>query len=383
MELINILTTSEYEKWNFYLKQIPYGTQDIFYTPEYYKIYENNGDGKAYCFVLNDSRNTILYPYLLNKINDLGYILNKTYYDIQGAYGYNGVLSSTDDQSFINNFNAAFSEYCIDNDIIAEFTRFNPIIKNELFSKNYLDIKFNRKTVYVDLKDDYSEIYKNFASSVKSNIKKAISNNLSVKIFQNTFPCKMSFIEMYEKTMKRVNSSQYLLFNREYFEDTFRELKVIHFVEFKENIPIASAICLSHNKYLHVHFEASNIEYQQLRPNDLLIDDIIKFGIENEYSILHLGGGRTTNGDDALLRFKKKFSIKNLDFFTGMKIYNEQVYNNVCNQWEEKYPGLTNKYKNYLLKYRYTDEENIFKGNIDLISQSQNCGIKSSEQKIK
>ncbi len=94
MNKILLLNVKESGKWSEYLNRLPKENQDVYYIPEYYKIYENNGDGTTQCFVYDDGFNFALYPFLLNRINDLGYKLDKPYYDIRGAYGYNGVLSS-------------------------------------------------------------------------------------------------------------------------------------------------------------------------------------------------------------------------------------------------------------------------------------------------
>jgi hypothetical protein len=45
----------------------------------------------AKCFVYQKGSNITLYPFLINSVNALGYNLDKEYFDIQGAYGYNGV----------------------------------------------------------------------------------------------------------------------------------------------------------------------------------------------------------------------------------------------------------------------------------------------------
>ncbi len=130
MNRIEVLDISESQKWSNLLKQLPLHLQDIYYTPEYYKVYEIYGDGKALCFVYHYGSNLALYPFFLNRINNLGYDLNESYYHIEGAYGYNGVISSSNDPDFIKNFYEDFNKYCKENNIIAEFTRFHPLFEN-------------------------------------------------------------------------------------------------------------------------------------------------------------------------------------------------------------------------------------------------------------
>ena len=88
---------------------------------------------KAMCFVFRKNEGIALYPFLMNSVNDLGYDLDVTYFDIQGAYGNNGAVTLNDTISFKNEFDMIFKEFCTDSNIIAEFTRFNPILNNHQF----------------------------------------------------------------------------------------------------------------------------------------------------------------------------------------------------------------------------------------------------------
>jgi hypothetical protein len=350
-----ILTLKDREEWWAYLKKLPASMQDAYYTPEYYELYEKNGDGTGLCYVYEDRNGLALYPFLLSRTNKFGYKLESDYFDIFGAYGYNGVLYTCDNSGFIKNFYYEFNNFCELSNIIAEFTRFNPLLKNHNFSSDFLDISYNRKTVCVDLKQNYESIYKNYSRSAKGNIKKAVKNNLTVVAYKNEFPYKMDFIQMYKETMDRVNAQSYVYFNDTYFENSFDNLPVVHFVVFKESIPIASAICLLSKKVIHVHFEVSKTEYQIYRPNNFLFNEIIKFGISEGLEIIHLGGGRSCKQDDSLLRFKMNFSKTTSEFYIGNRIHNQEIYNMVCEQWGIKYPGLVHKYNDKFLKYRFVN----------------------------
>ena len=146
----NVLTLSDKDKWNKYLHKLPINQQDIYFTSEYYELYERNGDGKALCFVFEQDEEIALYPFLINSVNELGYDLDAEYYDIQGAYGYNGVVTSSYKTNFREVFYQEFESYCNDNNIIAEFTRFHPLLGNYKFSETDLNIVFDRKTIFLD-----------------------------------------------------------------------------------------------------------------------------------------------------------------------------------------------------------------------------------------
>lgn len=344
-----ILTLKDNKKWNDFLFKIDSKNKDIYYTPEYYSLYKSLGDGTPFCFVYEKNGDIAMYPFLLNSVNSLGFDLNDEYFDIQGAYGYNGVISSCQNRDFINGFYEKFNNYCEDKNIIAEFTRFHPIIANQNFSKDHLMCSFNRNTVSVDLSRSYFDITNQFNSSCKRAIKKAIKNNLTVKVYHNKYPYKETFIDMYYETMNRLNSKEYLFFNKNYFNNLFDLLNPVHFVVFSNDVPIASSICLTSENYSHYHLGASYSQYLSLRPNNILFSEMIKKANENEYDFLHLGGGNSKEINDSLLRYKKNFSKNTSDFYIGKKIHNDTIYNKVLNQWRHKSERVES---NNLLCYR-------------------------------
>ena len=153
----------------------------------------------------------------MNSINNLGYSLDNEYYDIQGAYGYNGIISSCQNESFINEFYSRFNKYCLENNIVTEFTRFNPILNNYQLSKKYMSVSFNRQTVFVDLTKDISHILSQFSSSTKRSIRKAEKNNLYCTVNGYKPTEEETFKKLYHSTMSRVGASPYLFFSEEYF----------------------------------------------------------------------------------------------------------------------------------------------------------------------
>ena len=110
--MIRIFKTKDAKEWNELLSQLPIEQQDVYFTPEYYGLYEAYGDGEAICFVYQDREKIALYPFMKNSVNKLGYCLDGEYYDIQGAYGYNGVVTNCKDGDFMADFWKAFDAYC-------------------------------------------------------------------------------------------------------------------------------------------------------------------------------------------------------------------------------------------------------------------------------
>ena len=67
-----ILTVKDEVDWDLALKRLPIDQQDIYFTSQYYKLYQQNGDGEARCFIYENDGKILLYPFLINSVNSLG-----------------------------------------------------------------------------------------------------------------------------------------------------------------------------------------------------------------------------------------------------------------------------------------------------------------------
>lgn len=349
-----ILSLSEASKWKEYLEQLPIEQQDIYYTPEYYRLYEDLGDGKACCFVFKKGVDIALYPFLINSVNALGYDLDKQYYDIQGAYGYNGVISSSYETNFIDTFYSRFNSYCNESNIIAEFTRFHPLLKNRFFFSKKTNVIFDRSTVFVDLRNDFRSIFQHFQSTTRKQIRR-IENRygIKLKILKADSQVAEEFYSIYRESMDRVNSTEYLYFNKKYFEQIANLEESFFFMACKEEKPVSAIIAMKYGQYIHGHLGGTTTKYLNLSPSSFLYSEIIRFGKKAGCTHFHVGGGATQSIDDPVLKYKKNFSKENAEFYIGKNIYDLKIYNKIVNQWEKLYPEKIAKYKNHLLKYHF------------------------------
>jgi lipid II:glycine glycyltransferase (peptidoglycan interpeptide bridge formation enzyme) len=95
--------------------------------------------------------------------------------------------------------------------------------------------------------------------------------------------------------------------------------------------------------------------YNNLKGSDYIYYASIIHAAANGIDIINLGGGTSTNKDDSLFRFKKKFSNNYKEVYAGKKTIDAKAYNSIIEQWENRYPHLKEKYKNFFLKYRQTE----------------------------
>ena len=61
--------------------------QDIYFDAKYAGLYQKLGEGEVKKFVFSKNGFTATYSFLMNKVNDLNFVLDKDYYDIQCVYG--------------------------------------------------------------------------------------------------------------------------------------------------------------------------------------------------------------------------------------------------------------------------------------------------------
>ncbi|MBN1252563.1 MAG: GNAT family N-acetyltransferase [Bacteroidales bacterium] len=352
-----IFTIKESKNWHEYINKLPENQQDIYFMPEYYNLYEKYGDGIAKCFAFEFKGEIALYPFLINKVDNELYELDNQYFDIQGAYGYNGVAASTYDEQFINEFYNAFSDFCNQNNIIAEFTRFHPLLKNHEFSKNHLKVIKDRQVVYLKLIKDIDKIWtENYSSNNRNMIRKSKKSNVisSVVTDENSYKV---FYENYLNTMKAVNASEYYYFNEDYVLNFNSFLgKKQKLIEARYNNQVIGGMLLMLNgEFAHYHLSSRDRKFSSLAANNLVLDEAIKIAIESGAEYFHFGGGNSNNSDDPLFKFKANFSKGRADFYIGKKIHNELIYNRICDIWENKYPEKKEKFVNFLLKYKETN----------------------------
>lgn len=349
-----ICTLADRDQWTEKLGKLPICCQDIYYTPEYYEVYQNYGDGLAVCFIYELNDHLALYPFFKNSVNALGYSLDNDCYDIQGVYGYNGMISNSNDPHFLSLFFRAFNEYCIESKIIAEFTRFNPLQKNHELSINNMKVVEDRKTVVLDLLQGYEEIWlKSYSSNNRNMIRKAQKNNVVItqSNHKNDY---IEFYNVYKSTMDNVGSDPYLYFDESYMLDINSILKENHelILAKHEGKIIGGMILLIYKDYAHYHLSARNVDYGKFALNNLLLDYAIKRSIEMNCKKMHFGGGLTSDTKDPLLKFKSNFSKEKADFYIGKKIHALDLYNTVVDIWGSNNDDKKEEYKNIILKYR-------------------------------
>lgn len=330
--MLTIYSLQQSAEWDILVRS--FKEYDTYWLSGYVKAFKIHGDGEPMLFYYSseDTRGIcVVMKRDIAKCKYFSSLINENeYYDFASPYGYGGWLIEGE------NADRLFEEYnnwCNDNNIVSEFVRYHPVIKNHLSAANNYEITELGKTVSLDLTSSET-IWNNITSKNRNMIRKAQKNG--VKIFNGRHPNLFrEFKKIYNSTMNRDSADSYYYFSDSFYESICDDLPYnsqIFFAEYDKKI-IAASIMLMTNKYMNYHLSGSLFEYANLAPTNLLLYEAALWGSANGYKSLYLGGG-VGSGEDNLFKFKKSF-YRNDDlnsFYIGKKIYNNEKYSELVSK---------------------------------------------------
>ncbi len=299
---------------------------DIYFYPEYVYLFELNGDGKATCFVYYESADDlVIYPFLRRSINELSIFrdIPNNLIDITTPYGYGGYLRSSA-QVNMERFYSEFSIYCQQNNIVSEFIRFHPILRNYSYAPITTKMQLWNDTVIIDLAMDNNTLWNNITSICRNKIRKAIKSNITI-VEDEYFNDIDTFYNLYCETMRRLGASDYYYFSKPWFDDMVSLLKdhMVLFHALYQNKIIMSGIFLIGDTIAHYFLSGSIYEMRHLPANNLLLYEAALWAKKRGLKYLHLGGGY--QGNDSLFKFKASFSPLRAPFYIGSVIHNSEL----------------------------------------------------------
>ncbi|WP_051251596.1 GNAT family N-acetyltransferase [Psychrilyobacter atlanticus] len=326
-----IIDINNKKEWQNKYLQLDIEQRDIQYKLEYLEIFSKHENSEPLLFFYENNDGFVYYPFLKRKI------FETEYYDITSQYGYGGPLYKVkgNKTNLLSEFRKKFNIYCDENNIISEFIRFHPMIKNYKgldFDMECINIS---EVIYVDLTKSEEEILKNYKYNNRKSINKAIRAEVETFIDDDI----EKFNSIYVETMERNQALKYYNFGKDFFEFFKTQLKNNSFYYFAKNKfeIISTELVLLSSEYGHSYLGGTDSNYFNLCPNNLLKHGIIKELKRRGVKYFILGGGYKKN--DGIFKYKKSFNEEGvLDFYIGKKIHDIKVYNKLVEEYEENYP---------------------------------------------
>ena len=351
------ILADNFAKWDYLYSLLPDEIKSPFFTSQYYESYLEIEKGAIECFCCYlDENNFLFYPYLRRDINSLGYDLPTKFYDITGAYGYNGPIGKVSEPDFVKYFNVSLKNYLQQSNVVTEFIRYCPIIDNRIFHTytNQIDVLDN---VYIDLSKGIEEIWNNsFEYRVRKTIKKAYEYPLSTQIINGYEINNESLIKMYNiyiDTMQKNLADDYYFFDINFFSRLVEKLEknILLIITYFDMLPISTELILIGPKIAYGFLGGTLKEYYQYKANTYQRWELIKYLFNKGIEKYSLGGSISRN--DNIYKFKKSFA-KNCSnpFYIGTYVHQLDIYEIIQSQWKEKYPDAAKKYANKIQGYR-------------------------------
>jgi len=98
----------------------------------------------------------------------------------------------------------------------------------------------------------------------------------------------------------------------------------------------------------HYHLSANSSISYKINANYALLHNVFQVAQDLGLEYFMLGGGTTSNANDSLFKFKKKFSKDLKPFYISGNVYNKEIYNKYNEIWNSQ----SKEDVKYFLKYR-------------------------------
>ncbi len=327
--MLKVIGLDDEEQWLGAVRA--FENHDVYYLPQYTKAFHLHGDGEPLLFYYEspDTRgvNVAMKRDIAGAPQFSGVLPGGTYFDLATPYGYGGWLLEGDrSEAAVQKLGAAYGAYCRENNIVSEFVRFHPLLRNYDCLVPMYEIIEMGKTVYLDLSSP-AVIDGNIQPRTHNRIRKAQRDGLSVGI-GNSPEIFAQFTELYTVTMARNQAQPYYFFGHDFFDCVCREMpdNAMIFYTACGNEMAAMELVLYGNGRMHSHLQGSKRECQHLSPVPLLIYTEAMWGCDNGIREFHLGGGLGST-EDNIYQFKSNFNrFADTRFHTGRKIFDGEKY---------------------------------------------------------
>lgn len=324
MSCIVEIRISEKQHWNDTVKSIK--DYDVFYLNEYIDAFMREDESNGVPILLyyengGDRAINVVFKRDVSRDHEFAGMLPKdTYFDLITPYGYGGFLGEIDDYDSLNE---AYSRYCMDNNYVCEFVRF------ELFSDYYQhycgETESRTHNVVRNLESSMDEIWMDFKQKVRKNVKRANTYALEI-IIDETGEYMEDFLRIYYGTMERSDAENQFYFKKAFFEElmSMDDNAIMFHVKFEEKI-ISTELVLYGTNNCYSYLGGTDSEYFYTRANDFLKYEIIKWAKEKGLKNFVLGGGY--GSDDGIFQYKMNLAPDGIiDFYIGRKIFNKEAY---------------------------------------------------------
>ncbi|MCC4274508.1 GNAT family N-acetyltransferase [Marinomonas communis] len=296
---------------------LPVHKQNPYFHPEYVALDAKSQGSKEIYFGGRVESDIFLFSGLLTFTDQYQTT------DIESPRGYGGLLTTEREgsQRFVNAY-LEYRKWLSSMGVLVEFCRFHPLLQNHLGYDGKTFI--NRTTCAISL--DQYQLNSHGSRSIRY-IKKAIKAEAQIEINERPSLAKLNaFSDLYRERMDELSGMAQYRFDDYYFEALFElSIKTVLAEVFVDGELVAASIFIGAGSTLEYHLSCSNDRGRGLGATNFLLHQVA-LHYQNEYSVIHLGGGLSDDPNDPLFQFKASVGKHLSDFYIGGHILDRVGY---------------------------------------------------------
>ncbi len=289
-------------------------------------------------------------PLLLHLAGDGGHVvfaaLRRTGpTDLITPYGYGGPVTAGAEPP-VAGFADAYQEWCQARSAVSTFVLFHPLYANQ-----ELDLGFHVEpltgTIAWDLAHE-SDLLAGMHRHHRRMVRRALGDDAEVRVAVCTpgdVDALAGFRRLYTETMQRAGADAFYLFGDAYWSALADRVPMVCVEVWQGPERMAGVLGLTGAPWLHYHLGASSESGRSLGASHLALYALARWGQEQGYSRLHLGGG-VGGRRDSLFLFKERFAPNGeIPAAIGKAVHDPRRYRELTGQTEPSFEGFFPAYR--------------------------------------
>lgn len=241
--------------------------------------------------------------------------------DVVSPYGYGGPLGAGAAPPWAE-FAAAYEGWCAERGVVSTFVVFHPLAGNAERARGFHTAPLGGTVAWrLDAPDLLAGMHRHHRRLVR----RALTDGCEASVLPA--PADLDgFVAAYEATMRRNDASAYYFFAPAYWDALRRDVPLVLVEVRREGDLLAAVLGMGRPPWLHYHLGASTDAGRGTGASHLALLTLARWGQEQGYDVLHLGGG-VRGGGNALLEYKLRFAPDGLiGSAIGKAVHDERAY---------------------------------------------------------
>ena len=303
-------------------------------TFDFHHIYLQSLDSVRFVAIFLETNSSFLfYPFLLQVVP-----FSDGYFTATSCFGFSGPLfrGISSELGFLYSH---LTNVLLDLHVVAEFIRLSPLpsaLNSDSLSSLGYQVSLNRNLAFFDSQ------FGSFKSTCTMTRRATREGCIFKRI---SFKDKSSFLDLYHHTMCINNAANFFFYDDSYFDYIFSsstDFIPYFFGVYFENKLISSSLFLNSGSYSLYHLGCSDRSVPGA--SDFMLRNACDYLLNNGTSSINFTGGRSSNPDDSLLKFKMRFSNHSLPFYIAFRSINKQPFEAHKQSYILEYPDKANKF---------------------------------------